>query len=335
MSSVSAYIVSLLTDNPSLSNEEVADKVKDKFPGAKTTAASVSSVKSNAKKAGLLDAAILEAAQGTGVELDDEAVPVDSDEPEESIVERLTKRFGALDRMTNGILKGVLPALIVSGPPGLGKSHGLEVATEAKAKEDETFTFDHIKGSISAVGLYIALWEQRDGGVVILDDCDDAFRDETTLNLLKGALDSADKRILSWRKQANWLEERGIDDRFEFKGQIVFLTNVDFEGIVKRGKPGSEHFKALMDRSLYLQLGMKNLKDYMVRIKMIVNGTPMLDKYKLDETQKADLMEYIETNKTRFYHLSLRLVHQIALTMANDPTNWRDDIEMTKMRNEH
>jgi hypothetical protein len=129
-----------------------------------------------------------------------------------------------------------------------------------------------VSGSISAVGLYQALWYTRNGGILVLDDVDDVFRDETALNLLKGALDSSPVRTISWRKEARWLDENGIPDRFEFKGHVVFLTNIDFETIIQSGKRDAEHFKALIDRSMYLCLTLRTRRDFMIRIRQVSEG---------------------------------------------------------------
>lgn len=338
MSSIKEYVLSAIAQQPTLSNDALATMVRKAFKGANTSPASIASIKSNARRSGELERANL-VVEADILTHDDFNLPADSDEPEEVIGARLKRRFDALDRMAQSIIKGVVPSLIVSGPPGLGKSYGLRTALEAHAAENEDFQFDFIGGSISAVGLYIALYrmsgaEEEGGkpGVVILDDADDVFRDETTLNILKVALDSNERRIISWRKQAHWLEEEGIPDRFEFKGSVVFLTNVDFEAMVASGRQGAQHFKALMDRSMYLHLTLRTLKDFMVRIKQVVYGTDMLAKYGLKKKETDELVQFVDENRSRFYHLSLRLVHQIALCKIADPENWRADIEMTKMR---
>ena len=328
------FVLKTFVEQPRISNDDLAALVREEF-SSNTTAASVSSIKSNARKSGELEAAELMSDVDVSPQTIDD-LPEDSEEDEEEVGARLTKRFSALDRMAAGVIRGVVPALIVSGPAGLGKSYGIEQALAKAEREDMTgdFKYDVINGSISAVGLYIALYRMREGGVVVLDDADDVFRDETALNLLKSALDSSEHRVISWRKQAHWLEAEGVEDRFEFKGRVIFLTNIDFERKVESNSPGAVHFKALMDRSLYLHLTMRTLRDYMVRIKQVVIGASMLKKYGLDEEQIDELLEYVEENRKRFYHLSLRLVHQIALCRLADPENWRDDIEMTKMRAE-
>lgn len=333
--SIKDFVILTLGEQPNMSNDAMAELVRQTFGGSNTTAASISSIKSNARKSGELEVSVFQAEDIAPQEAED--IPVgNDDEDDEEIDIRLRRRFDALDRMAAGVIRGVVPALIVSGPAGLGKSYGIERALAKAEREDETGTFqyDVINGSISAVGLYIALYRMKDGGIVVLDDADDVFRDETALNLLKAALDSSEHRVISWRKQAHWLEAEGIEDRFEFEGRVIFLTNIDFERQVNSGRPGAVHFKALMDRSLYLHLTLRTLRDYLVRIKQVVLGANMLDKYGLDEMQIAEILEYIEENKRRFYHLSLRLVHQIALCFLADPENWKVDIEMTKMKAE-
>ncbi len=45
---------------------------------------------------------------------------------DEEIIDRLRNRFQILDDMTRAVKKGDVRAMIVSGPPGVGKSFGVE-----------------------------------------------------------------------------------------------------------------------------------------------------------------------------------------------------------------
>lgn len=335
MSSIKEYVLSVVAEQPTLDNDSIAEMCRRQFPGASTTAASVSSIKSNARRNGELEKAEV-TALGEILE-DEEELPDDDGQIEAEIEERLSKRFNAMDRMADGVMKNIVPALIVSGPAGLGKSYGIKRALEKRKKElkEEGVDFkpDYVSGSISPVGLYIAAWNNREKGcVIVLDDCDDVFGDEVSLNLLKAMLDSQDRRELSWRKKSKWLEDLGIDDNFEFQGSVIFLTNLDFEKKVNSGKAYAVHFKALMDRCLYLHLTIRTIKDFMVRIKQVVYGENMLEQYGMEKDAIDEIMDYINVNRRRFYHLSLRLVHQIALLQIADSDNWRDDVSMTKMR---
>ena len=56
-------------------------------------------------------------------------VPVEKDlshETDEEIIARLRARFSILDDMTRACKAGHVRAMIVSGPPGVGKSFGVE-----------------------------------------------------------------------------------------------------------------------------------------------------------------------------------------------------------------
>lgn len=261
-----------------------------------------------------------------------EELPEDEapEETDEEILERLDRRFDALDRMVRATIQGVVPAIIISGPPGLGKSHGVRRALrelEQGEEEDRTHV-DYISGSITAVGLYIALWGARHGGVVILDDCDQVFRDEEAMNVLKAALDSHQERIISWRKMANWLDELEIEPKFTFEGRIIFLTNLDFERAAQGASATSAHAAALLDRSLYLSLTIRSKRDIMMRVRQVVSDVLP----ELEEEELRDVLDFVEEHRERFYNLSLRLIHQIGLCRRADPENWKADVEMTKMR---
>lgn len=315
-------VMQIITENPHLDNEGVAEKVQEML-GTATSAASVSSIKSGLKKKGLLNSTAVSAPTTTDVAIE---IP---EEDEDTRSERIRRRFNTLERMAQRVTRAELPALIVSGPPGLGKSYTVEQVLKETREED---TYDILCGTVSAVGLLIALWEQREGGVIVLDDCDDVFRDETCLNLLKAVLDSSENRVVSYRKKAHWMEEMGIPTKFEFNGSVVFCTNIDFEVAIRKGSNMAPHFEALIDRSLYLSLTMRTKADFITRIRHVALEDGMLEKAGLSFDEAFELMTFVESNTERFYGLSLRLVHQMAICMKADPENWKDDIEATKMR---
>lgn len=344
MNAVHNAVATILGQHPNATNEEVAAMVRQTVPGAQTTAASVSSIKSRMKKIGFEPAAL--DAEGNPMQAPtmpafsgplqsfDRYGEADPNETEEQAAARISRRYMALDRMATRIVEGYIPSLIVSGPPGLGKSFTIMKAIEDKVAEDEEFQHDVIRGAITAVGLYIALWNLRDGGLLVLDDCDDVFRDETALNLLKAVLDSNARRRVSWRKRASWLDELGIDDSFDFCGSIVFLTNVDFEAAIAKGNREGKHFEALMDRSMYLCLTLRARRDFIIRIRQVCDGDNgmLSNDMGLNEAQRTEVLDYMEEHQTRFYNLSLRLVRQIAQCYLADPDYWKGDVEATKMK---
>ncbi len=346
-----------LAQNPQASNEQIALYIRKVVPGANTTPASVSSMKSRLKSGGAMPDDFL---PKHSIDMD-----ADSAIPEETLDEakaRIGVRYRALERMCVRIAAGGYPSLIISGPPGLGKSFTINKALEeqfpngAEKNPDDyqveqdgdekhesggearygkgELNYDVVSGTITAVGLYQALWYTRNGGILVLDDCDAVFRDEDSLNILKAVLDSKKVRTVSWRKEAKWLADYGIDDRFAFAGHVVFLTNVDFETVIQSGNKLAEHFKALIDRSMYLCLTLRTRRDFLIRIRQVAEGEEgmLVRDFGLTVEQSDEVLEFVADNQTRFYNLSLRLVGQIAIAMKADEDGWKEDIEATKMK---
>ena len=176
-------------------------------------------------------------------------------ESDQEILDRLGERFNILDEMTEAVRTGAIRAMIVSGPPGVGKSHGVEtvlqksglfdVLAERKAK------FEVVKGAMSSLGLYKKLYEfSKAGNVVVFDDCDEILYDALSLNILKGALDSSERRFIAWNTDSRILRGEGIPDRFEFCGSAIFITNIKFEHI--KSKKLRDHLDALKSRCNYI-----------------------------------------------------------------------------------
>lgn len=348
MSPVTQAIIDYKARNPEATNQEVAEHVQRVVPGSSTSAASVSSVLSRLKN-GTGSAA--QGAMGQRAPTSFMLANLPPDLPEETDEEaatRITVRYSAYARHSRKvILKGGTSGLICSGPPGLGKSYQVRRDMEESGRtnfveiEDRSSfgadpveycqsmnisgVFDSISGSITAVGLYQALWYMRKGGVLILDDCDAVFHDPDALNLLKAALDTElDHRRISWRKEARWLEEYGIARSFLFQGSVVFLTNIDFEAVIARGTKDAEHFKALIDRSNYLCLTLRSERDFMIRIRQVAGGAGgMIEKqFGLPPEHGDRVLGWIDKNRHKFYNLSLRLVGQVC-DVYKDACQWQ------------
>ena len=98
-------------------------------------------------------------------------------ESDEQAIERIAARFSILDEMADAVATSKVRAMIVSGPPGIGKSYGVEKALEKQNMFEDiagrTRRFEMVKGAMSAIGLYKKLYEHSaKGHVVCFDDCD-------------------------------------------------------------------------------------------------------------------------------------------------------------------
>ena len=257
-------------------------------------------------------------------------------ENDEQIMSRLRDRFTILDDMTRAVKAGKVRAMIVSGPPGVGKSHGVEtvlskhdvmanIAQDAKLKKYEV-----VKGAMSALGLYAKLFAYKDAkNILVFDDCDSVLLDDLSLNILKAALDTSAKRMIHWNTDSHALRREGIPDSFEFKGGAIFITNIKFDNV--RSKKLRDHLEALESRCHYLDLTIDTEREKMLRIRQIV-GDGMLDKYTLTPEDKQAVINFIDVNKKQLRELSLRMVLKIADLRVSFPDKWQAMARVTCMR---
>jgi hypothetical protein len=256
-------------------------------------------------------------------------------ETDEQILERLGLRFQILHDMTLAVKTGDVRAMIVSGPPGVGKSYGVEAVLQ-KADLFNTLAerkpkFEVVKGAMSSIGLYAKLYEfSGEGNVVVFDDCDDILMEEQSLNTLKGALDSSERRFISWNTDSRILRSEGIPDRFEFKGAAIFITNIKFEHV--RSKKLRGHLDALESRCHYIDLQMDTNREKLLRIKQVVNENQMLARYEFEDCVKDELIAYVDQHQDKLRELSLRMVLKLADLRKKFPLTWTSMAQGTCMR---
>ena len=258
-------------------------------------------------------------------------------ETDEQIMDRLRERFEILDDMTRAVKKGAVKAMIVTGPPGVGKSFGVEKVLSkhdvfANVAQDEKLKkYEIVKGAMSAIGLYSKLYHFSDKkNVLVFDDCDSILLDDLSLNILKAALDTSKKRTINWNTDSSLLRREGVPDSFEFKGGAIFITNIKFDHV--KSKKLRDHLEALESRCHYLDLTIDTEREKVLRIRQVVTECGMLDHYELTDVQKTDVVDFVTDNTARLRELSLRTVLKIADLAASFPDKWRAVAEMTCMR---
>ena len=259
----------------------------------------------------------------TVVETDDEAM------------DRIRERFDILHEMTKATVSGDIRAMIVSGPPGVGKSYGVETEIEKACLFDKLagkrLRAEVVKGSATPIGLYQTLYKYSDANsVVVFDDCDSILLDDVALNLLKGALDSGKKRVISWLSESSALRREGIPDRFEFKGSVIFITNLKFDKM--KSQKLRDHLDALQSRCHYLDLTLDTMRDKLLRIKQIAKDGVLFADYDFNEYAQDDIIDFMHANKDRLREVSLRMALKIADLRKSFPGNWKRMSETTCMK---
>ena len=277
-----------------------------------------------------------------------------SPETDEQIKDRITERFKILSSLSLDVARGNIKGMVVSGASGVGKSFEVEAAlnrdslldklsfnADATDQDSRRMTRDKdfkpryniIKGYSTAPALYNTLYEYSESReTLVFDDCDSVLGDETSLNILKAALDTSGKRILSWRNSGR---NNGSDapNQFEFKGSVIFITNINFERIVEKGTARlAPHLEAIMSRCLYLDLTIDTVREKLCRIDHVARDLRMLERqFKLEPDQVEEVLAWVHTNARRFRELSLRKVGQLA-SLRTGQRDWQRVAEVTLLK---
>ncbi len=260
------------------------------------------------------------------------ATPAETDE---QAMDRIRERFDILHQMTKATVTGDIRAMIVSGPPGVGKSFGVEQEIDKATMFDKLagkrLRAEVVKGSATPIGLYKTLYKYSDANcVVVFDDCDSILLDDVALNLLKGALDSGKKRKISWLSESRALAHDGIPDSFEFKGSAIFITNLKFDKM--KSQKLRDHLDALQSRCHYLDLTLDTMRDKILRIRQIATDGVLFADYDFEPCVQDEIIDFMNTNQNRLREMSLRMAIKIADLRKMSVMNWKRLAETTCMK---
>ena len=263
------------------------------------------------------------------------AVEAATQQSDEERMAEIAERFEILHEMTKAATNGDIRAMIVSGPPGVGKSFGVEQEIEKATLLDQIagrrLRAEVIKGSATPIGLYQALYKYSDPNcVVVFDDCDSILLDDVSLNLLKGALDSGKKRKISWLADSRILRQEGIPDSFNFQGSVIFITNLKFDKM--KSQKLRDHLDALQSRCHYLDLTLDTMRDKILRIKQIARSGELFADLELSDVAQDEIINFMDINKNRLREMSLRMAIKIGQLYKSFPTKWQALAQSTCMK---
>jgi len=256
-------------------------------------------------------------------------------ESEVEAMDRIATRFAVLDEMSKACISGDIRAMIVTGPAGIGKSHGVNLQMEKASMFDRLASkkvrFEVVKGAMSGIGLFAKLYKFSDAkNVLVFDDCD-IWEDQDAINVLKGALDSGKTRRISWNKDSRILRDEGIPNSFNFNGSIIFITNKSFDA--KKAGKMQPHLDALQSRCHFLDLTVDSERDKMLRIKQVHRDADggLFSEYDFTQEQTDEIMSFIWDNHSKLREVSLRMCLKVA-DLVKISANWRELAKATCMK---
>ena len=248
--------------------------------------------------------------------------------------------------------KELLPALLITGQGGIGKSYNVEKILDQYGKRHETW--EKVKGKASAAAMYNTLWYNRDK-IVVFDDCDSVFKDPDAINVLKGALDSNDFREISWATKAEgmvytldlddnkeilqrcqeWSDQHhgkeAIPNHFIFEGEVIFISNLTKAEIYKRDSALLTRCTCI-DVVLSAQGVMKRLQTVLPHIKVYkaMGARGSEGKDITDEELKQEVFdfmnsdEFLKNPKVRGKELNFRVFDQVYKLRYAELPNWKE-----------
>lgn len=259
--------------------------------------------------------------------------------------------FDEIDSYVTMAAKELLPALLITGQGGIGKSYNVEKILDQYGKRHETW--ERVKGKSSAAAMYNTLWYNRNK-IVVFDDCDSVLKDPDAINVLKGALDSSNFREISWATKGEglvytldlddneeiaqrcqeWSQDHhgkeGIPNHFIFEGEVIFISNLKKAEIYKRDS-------ALLTRCTCIDVVL-SAQGVMKRIETVL---PYIKVYKAmgargsegkditDEEIKKEVFEFMNSDeflkdpRVRGKDLNFRVFDQLYKLRIGLPDKWK------------
>jgi hypothetical protein len=243
-------------------------------------------------------------------------VQMEQEEQDSGLQFSVADRFAFVEALSTMVATGKAPSAIITGEGGIGKTYtvlktlrelGLTAAADEGADQlPPSKVFTVVKGYSTPMALYRTLYENNDR-IIVFDDCDSIMKDPVAINLLKAALDSYSKRIVSWNS-----EQRGNDlpSSFQFHGGVVFISNHTLGTLDQ----------AIRTRALCVDLSM-TADQKLERMEQIVASGDFLAE--APDEHKADALAAIKENLALVRNLSLRTLVQVTKVRSTDRRDWK------------
>jgi hypothetical protein len=243
-------------------------------------------------------------------------------ETDEELDARILDTYQSIDELVEAVASNNVNSLVIAGGAGLGKSFNVNRILNEYNGGESGYVFH--RGYLKATHLFRLLYENREKGqTIVLDDCD-LWDDQTSLNILKAALELKETRRIGWGSEKVFLDENGdeIPRYFDYQGSVIFLTNLNVRDLIASGSRLAPHLSAIESRSLVLDMRIKTRREFFAVIKLKLKDGLLVDKG-INEEQQHEIMDFMAENMDKITELSLRMVEKIAYIYKSRPTTWK------------
>lgn len=236
----------------------------------------------------------------------------------------INERFSFVEKLVKMVASGTQASAVITGQGGLGKTYtvmktldyaGYKDISDLSSFEAGTAVnmskcYTTVKGYSTAKGMYRTLFENN-GGVIVFDDCDAVLKDPVALNILKGALDSYGRRIISWNAD---MRDEDLPRSFTFTGKVIFISNMNAENIDQ----------AIRSRSMMIDLSMSS-DQKIERMETLAGMEEFMPEFEM--AHKLDAVALIKELKNTAKDISLRTLIQVTKIRSADDDSWKEMAE--------
>lgn len=237
--------------------------------------------------------------------------------------ERLDANYKQPDRFIRSMAlnSDSFRALILQGPPGVGKTHSVEQSLKRHAAG----RYELINGKVTNLSLYGSLYRASENGrILFLDDCDTFLNDMTGVNILKAAMDTKPNREIHWESSSSILKAMGVPTSFKFNGSVILNTNIGYDNLNKKFVT---RLTALQDRALVVTISDTDPDCLFKQVCYMVLAQDMLREFQFSDIEKNMLLKWIDDNRTHINRISLRTIIKLSHIYCADKNDWEDMAE--------
>jgi hypothetical protein len=214
---------------------------------------------------------------------------------------------------------GIFKGLLVTGPAGIGKSVTIEQALKEANEITKKQTYQLVKGKVSAVGFYAALFFNRQKNRIIwFDDVSGILDDETSLEILKAATSRQhEPRKITWGKaQSTYFRDNNIDNEFLYQGHIIISTNRNVSPAAQTKKM-KDHFSAITSRMPPTDLTLSKKEtfiwtEYLIKERSMLGENCISHKGGFSDAVVKDTLDYLYKHQHELHELTPRIADAIA-----------------------